>query len=121
MSFNDLAAEAVANGDIGVGFLISDACEVFWQVGTWEGFNVCEVLAEWKKSAMTPITVGGLKFTIIGKTPERLVSTNIGGQGHLVAAKCSFYPGYLICWCPATVGPNIAYAVIQKLADMVKA
>ena len=121
MSFNDKAAEAVASGDIGVGWLLSDQCEVFWNVGQWEGANVCEILTEWKKSAMTPITIAGLKFTIIGKTPERLVSTNIGGQGHIVGAKCANYPGYLICWCPATVGPNIAYAVIQKLADLVKA
>lgn len=123
MSFNDEAAAAVAAGDIGVGYLINDNCEAYWNVGNWEGFNVCEVLAEWKKSAMTPIMAGGLKFTVISKAPDRLVSTNIGGQGHLIGAKCNNWPGgYLICWSPASVGgPNVAYSVIQKLADMVRA
>lgn len=121
MSFNEKSAEAVANGDIGVGFLLNDEGQIFWQVGTWEGFDPQAVLTDWKKSAMVPIVAGGLKFTIIGKTPERLVSTNIGGQGHLVGAKCQYYPGYLIAWCPATLGPNVAFQLVAQLADLVKA
>ena len=120
MSFNEKPAEAVANGDIGVGFLIDENGQTFWEVGTWEGFDPVGVLASWKQSAMTPIVAGGLKFTIIGKTADRLISTNVGGKGHLIGAKCSFWPGYLICWTPSTTGPNVAYSIIQQLADLVR-
>lgn len=120
MSFNDQAAEAVQNGDIGVGFLLDDSGQQFWSVGTWDGFDPIAVLNDWKQSAMTPIIAGGLKFTIIGKTPERLVTTNVQGNGHLIGAKCSHWNGYLIAWCPKTVTPNVAYSVVQKLADAVR-
>jgi len=120
MSFNDKAAEAINNGDIAVGFLIDEQGNKFWEVGTWEGFDPFAVLTDWKKSAMSPIVVGGLKFTVIGKTPTRLISSNIGGQGHLIGAKCNFWDGYLICWSPASIKPDVAYAVVQQLADLVR-
>ncbi|MDH5647669.1 MAG: hypothetical protein OEZ01_16780 [Candidatus Heimdallarchaeota archaeon] len=121
MSFNDEVQAAVSNGDIGVGFLIDDNGNQYWNVGEWEGFNPHQVLMEWKKAGMSAITVGNLKFTVIGKTDVRLVSTNVGGQGHLIGAKCTNWAGYLICWCPAALPPDASYSVVQKLADLVRA
>ncbi|MHA2090468.1 MAG: hypothetical protein ACW98K_06375 [Candidatus Kariarchaeaceae archaeon] len=120
MSFNERVQEAVNNGDIGVGFLIDDNGQQFWSVGTWEGFDPMFVLNEWRKSAMSPIIIGNIKFTVIGKTPTRLVSTNVGGQGHLIGAKCSNWPGYMICWAPKSIPPDVAYSIVQQLGDLVR-
>ncbi len=120
MSFNEKVAEAINSGDIGVGFLIDEQGQQFWSEGTWEGFDPMAVLTEWRKSSMSPIIIGNIKFTVIGKTPERLISTNIGGQGHLIGAKCANWPGYLICWAPKTVPPDTAYSISQQIADLVR-
>ncbi|MCY3412337.1 MAG: hypothetical protein INQ03_11940 [Candidatus Heimdallarchaeota archaeon] len=120
MSFNDESAKAVSDGDIGVGFLIDGNGTQYWSVGTWEGFDPLFVLQEWQKSGMNPIVVGNLRFTVIGKAPEKLVTTNVGGNGHLIGAKCdNWQGGFLICWCPNTLRPDIAYTVVKKLADLV--
>ncbi len=122
MSFNDESAKAVAAGEIGVGFLIDGQGNQYWSVGTWEGFDPSFVLQEWQKSGMNPIVIGNLRFTVIVKDANKLVSTNIGGQGHLIGATCANWPGgYLVCWCPAGDGsrPDIAYTIVKKLADLV--
>ena len=124
MSFNDESAKAVADGDIGVGRLVDGQGNVYWQVGEWEGFDPLFVVTEWQKSGMSPIVIGQLRFTIIGKTPDRLISTNVGGQGHLICATTEHWPGgYLVCWCPSNDGrrPDVAYTVVKKLADLVSA
>jgi hypothetical protein len=121
MSFNDLSAQAVADGDIGVGFLIDSTGNSYWQVGTWEGFDPNYVLQEWLKSGMSPILIGNLKFTVMAKDADKLVSTNIAGQGSLIGASCGNWPGgYMICWAPATLRPDIAYSVVKRLADAVR-
>ncbi len=121
MSFNDLSAAAVAEGDIGVGFLIDNAGKTYWNVGTWEGFDPNYVLQEWLKQGMSPILIGNLKFTVMAKDPDKLVSTNIAGQGSLIGASCGNWAGgYMICWSPAALRPDIAYTVVKRLADSVR-
>ena len=50
MSFNDESAKAVADGEIGVGFLIDANGQSFWSVGTWDGFEPSYVLQEFSSS-----------------------------------------------------------------------
>ncbi|MHA2503609.1 MAG: hypothetical protein ACXAE3_12150 [Candidatus Kariarchaeaceae archaeon] len=122
MSFNDLAAEATASGDIGVGFLLDGQGNIYWEYGreNWAALDPSHVLQEWQNTVMAPIVVDNLKFTVIGKTPARLVSTNVGGQGHLIGAACTNWPGgFVVAWCPASITPDVAYSVCQKLADTV--
>jgi len=122
MSFNDYAQEATAAGDIGVGYLIDGQGNVYWEYGkeNWAALDPHYVLQEWQKSGRTPIVVDNLKFTVIGKEQNRLVATNVGGQGHLIVAACSNWQGgYVVAWCPKTIPPDAAYSVCQKLADLV--
>lgn len=122
MSFNDYAQEATASGDIGVGFLIDGQGQIYWEYGreNWAAMDPLHILQEWQKAGMGAIVVDNLKFTVIGKTSTRLVSTNIGGQGHLIGAACENWPGgFVIAWCPATLTPDVAYSVCQKLANLV--
>ena len=122
MSFNEYAQELTASGDIGVGYLLDGQGNIYWEHGkeNWAALDPNYVLQEWQKSAMSPIIVDNLKFTVIGKTSNRLVSTNVGGQGHLIGAACSNWEGgFLVAWCPATIAPDVAYTVCQKLADTV--
>ncbi len=121
MSFIERATEEFNSQNIGVGYLINEAGEIYWQVGEWEGFNPAFVLQEWKKSGMNPIIIGNLKFTVIGKDDDKLVSTNVTGQGNLIGAKTQFYPGgYLICWTPSSIRPDFAYSIVKQLADLVR-
>jgi len=49
-----------------------------------------------------------------------LVSTNIGGQGHVIGAACtSWQGGFVVAWSPNTIPPDVAYSVCQRLADLV--
>lgn len=122
MSFNDYAQEATSAGDIGVGYLIDGQGNRYWEYGkeNWAALDPMAVLQEWQKGGMTPIVIDNLKFTVIGKTETRLVSTNVGGQGHIIGAACSNWQGgYMVAWCPNTIPPDVAYSVVQKLADLV--
>jgi hypothetical protein len=121
MSFSDLANELVADGSLGVGYLVDDAGTVFWSVGDWD-INPADAVSQWKRGghSMTSMSIGGIKFTIIGNTDDRLVSTNIGGQGHFLIAKCPFWPGHVVAWAPPNFGPDITFQQIAKLAATVK-
>lgn len=120
MSFNDESAKSHSDGDIGVGYLLDMKGQIYWQVGTWDGFDPLAVLKEWQSTGMNAIVIGNLRFTIIGKAPDKLVTTNVGGQGHLIGAQCiNWTGGYLLCWCPSSMRADIAYTVVKKLADLV--
>ncbi|MHA1552711.1 MAG: hypothetical protein ACTSQC_12285, partial [Candidatus Heimdallarchaeaceae archaeon] len=62
---------------------------------------------------------GGLKFTVITMTPERLISTNLGGQGHILVARCPKWNGCVVVWSPKDIEKNYAYASAARLASKV--
>ncbi len=120
MSFNELAQKAVGEGTIGVGFLIDRTGNQFWTVGEWPGFNPQMIVDAWQKGE-NAVQVGDLRFSVINKGEDRFVATNLAGQGHIILAKCMFWDGYLITWCPATVDNRVAFAEIVKMANSVRA
>ncbi len=121
MSFSDLANELVADGSLGVGYLIDEAGTVFWSVGDWD-INPSDAVNQWKRGgqSMTSISIGGIKFLVVGNTADHLVSTNIGGQGHFIIVKCPTYSGHVVAWAPPNFTTDITFQQIAKLAATVK-
>lgn len=65
-----------------------------WQSAAAEGQNI---LNAWKSRARS-VMIGGVKFSILQATNERLIATNVGGYGHIVATKIDnrgFVVGYV--------------------------
>ncbi len=118
MSFQDEAVRLFQEGNIGVAVLVGEDNQIYWKMGEWD-FDPIQAIQDWK-AGTSPVFVGGLKFSVIRKEPDRFVATNLQQQGHLIIAQCPFWPGYLIAWAPSSVGPDVAYAEVAKLAAMVK-
>jgi len=118
MSFQDDVAVAAQEGTVGVVWLIGDDLKCYYQYGDW-AVDPTIPFDSWKNQKPSVDFGGGLKFTVITMSPERLISTNMGGQGHLIVARCPKWAGCVISWCPATVQKDIAYATTARLAAKV--
>ena len=119
MSFQDDVAILAQEGTVGVVWLFGDDLKVYYNYGEWQVDPTIPFNA-WKNQT-SPVDFGGdLKFTVITMTPERLVSTNLGGQGHLIVARCPKWAGCVIVWCPAEIQKEYAYASTARLAAKVQ-
>ena len=61
------------------------------------------------------ITLLGVKYMIVENTPERIIGTNITGQGHLIFAP--FEHGVLVTYIIPQVGPRDALFNVQSFAQ----
>ena len=119
MSFQDEAQRLYQEGSIGYAVLIGDDNVAYWQMGEW-AIDPVQAIKDWKSGAAS-LVVGGLKFATIRKDDERFVGTNIAErQGHFIIQRCPFWNGYLVAWAPASIGPDLAYSEISKLASKVR-
>lgn len=118
MSFQDDVQILAAEGTVGVVWLIGDDLKCYYQYGDWAVDPTIPFNA-WKNQSPSVDFGGGLKFTIIAMTPERLISSNLGGQGHLIVARCPKWAGCVITWSPAAVRKDLAYASAARLAAKV--
>lgn len=120
MSFQDDVAILSQEGTIGVCWLVGDDQKIYYNYGDWAVDPLIPFNA-WKSQNPTAIDFGGdLRFTVITITPDRIISTNIGGQGHIMVAKCPKWAGCVITWSPATVQKEYAYASAARLAAKVQ-
>lgn len=87
---------------------------VYWTSGNWE-LNGPEFLKAWAEKQPS-VTVQGIKYSVIDITDDRLVATNVKGQGHAVAAKCPTQPYVFIAYSSANVSVKDAYTGTAKLA-----
>jgi len=119
MSFQDDVGILAQEGTVGVVWLVGDDLKIYYNYGEWQVDPLIPYNA-WKNQT-TPVDFGGgMKFTVITMSPERLISTNIGGQGHLIVARCPKWAGCVIIWSPATVQKDYAYASAARLAAKVQ-
>ncbi|MCK4972884.1 MAG: hypothetical protein KAS52_06155 [Candidatus Heimdallarchaeota archaeon] len=118
MSFEEEVAKLGQEGTIGVAWLVGDDLKVYFNFGEW---NVDPLIPfnAWKNQNHSIDFGGGLKFTVITMTPERLISTNLGGQGHICIARCPKWNGCVVVWSPKDVEKNYAYASTARLAAKV--
>ncbi|MHA1221832.1 MAG: hypothetical protein ACTSSG_00225 [Candidatus Heimdallarchaeaceae archaeon] len=118
MSFEEEVNTLVAEGTIGVVWLVGDDLKIYYNYGDWAVDPTIPFNA-WKNQNPNVDFGGGLKFTVITLTPERLISTNLAGQGHLIVARCPKWAGCVVVWSPANVEKNYAYASAARLAAKV--
>jgi len=65
---------------------MNETGNIVYQTSNWDiSPDTIGVLNSWRQQAPS-IVVQGVKYSVLQCTPERLVSTNILGQGHIVAA-----------------------------------
>ncbi len=117
MSFQDEVTQLAAEGTLGVVWLIGDDNKIYFTYGEWAVDPVVAFQA-WKAQKPT-LNLGGIKFTVISVSPERLISKNIGGQGHVIVAKCPHWAGAVVAWAPQNVQMDYAYAATARLAGKV--
>ncbi|MCE7742590.1 MAG: hypothetical protein GOP50_09040 [Candidatus Heimdallarchaeota archaeon] len=118
MSFQDDVQALAAEGTVGVVWLMGDDLKCYYQYGDWAVDPTIPFNAF--KNQVASIDFGGdLRFTVIAMTPERLVSSNLGGQGHIIVAKCPSWAGCVIAWCPSSISKDYAYASTARLAAKV--
>ncbi len=118
MSFQDDVQAIAAEGTLGVVWLIGDDLKCYYQYGDW-AVDPTIPFNSWKNQEPAVDFGGGLKFTVITMTPERLISTNMGGQGHLIVSRCPKWAGCVITWSPANIPKDYAYASAARLAAKV--
>ncbi|MHA1199504.1 MAG: hypothetical protein ACTSQF_09285 [Candidatus Heimdallarchaeaceae archaeon] len=118
MSFQDDVQVLANEGTVGVVWLMGDDLKCYYQYGDWAVDPTIPYHAF--KNQTAQIDFGGdLRFTVIAMTPERMVSSNLGGQGHLIVVKCPSWAGVVITWSPASVDKNYAFASAARLAAKV--
>ena len=118
MSFQDEIQRVATEGTLGVVWLIGDDGKIYYTYGEW-AVDPLVAFNAWK--AQNPaVNLGGIKFTVIAISPERLISKNMGGQGYVIVAKCTNWPGAIVAWAPATVQMDYAYAAAARLAAKVQ-
>ena len=76
------------------------------------------------EKGITSITIQGIKYMIVENTEERIIGTNITGQGHLIICPIPIGgTGALVCYINPRVGPRDALFNVQdyakKLNDLV--
>ncbi len=121
MSFQDDVAVLAQEGTIGVCWLVGDDLKIYYNYGEWAVDPLIPFNAFKSQNSNAPIDFGGdLRFTVIAMSPDRVISSNLGGQGHIMVAKCPKWAGCVITWSPANVEKNYAYASAARLAAKVQ-
>ncbi|NPD87587.1 MAG: hypothetical protein HGN29_02620 [Asgard group archaeon] len=121
MSFQDDVAILVQEGTIGVCWLVGDDQKIYYTYGDWAVDPLIPFNSFKSQDPIVGIDFGGgLRFTTIAMTPDRLITSNLGGQGHIMVAKCPKWAGCVITWSPADVEHRYAYASAARLAAKVQ-
>lgn len=96
--------------------IVNGAGNIIYQTSNWDiTSDVISVLNAWRKQEPS-IIVQGIKYSTLQCTQERLVATNIMGQGHIVCA--NFKDAVItIAYITPDGGAGIAYMDIARIND----
>ncbi len=83
MSVEQLA-DSLITGDIGATAVISLTGQVVYQSSNWN-VDPAHIINVYKNKEPTVI-VQGVRYSVIDVNEDRLIATNVGGQGHIVGA-----------------------------------
>lgn len=97
--------------------LLSPDGNIIYQTSNWDiSSDIIGVLNSWRQQAPS-IVVQGIKYSTLQCTPERLVSTNILGQGHIVAS--SERDRILLAYVTPDGGAGIAYMDVARTLSQI--
>ena len=101
--------------NVGGAAVITKAGGMVYQTENWDLRNEIPSILNLFESGGSSITLLGIKYMIVENTPERIIGTNITGQGHIIIAP--FENGMLVTWIIPQVGPRDALFNVQTFAQ----
>ncbi len=106
-------AKSLITGDIGATAIISMTGEVIYQTPNWsvDGAHAINTY----KNREPNIIIQGVKYSVIDVNEDRLIATNVGGQGHIVGAAIGA-KGLLLGYVSPNGDARTAYIQIDKAA-----
>ncbi len=105
------------NATITAATLLTPEGNVVFQTSNWDiSSDVIGVLNSWRQQSPS-VVVQGIKYSTLQCTPERLVSTNILGQGHIVAS--SERSRILLAYVTPDGGAGVAYMDVARALSQV--
>ncbi len=106
-----------ANNTITAISYISPDGTIIFQTSNWDiSSDIISVLNAWRQTASS-VVVQGIKYSTLQCTPERLVSTNILGQGHIVAS--GERERILLAYVTPDGGAGIAYMDVARTLSQI--
>lgn len=96
---------------------MNDNGNIIYQTSNWDiSSDTITVLNAWRQQTPS-VVVQGIKYSVLQCTPERLVSTNILGQGHIVAS--SERSRVLLAYVTPDGGAGIAYMDVARVLSQI--
>ena len=84
-----------------------------WQSAATEG----QVILNAWRSGKTQFSFGGVNFSVLKADPERLIATNVGGQGNIIGTKSVNGKYLVVGFVSPGVDFMIAYRDLAQFAD----
>ncbi|MHA1263768.1 MAG: hypothetical protein ACTSRS_00890 [Candidatus Helarchaeota archaeon] len=106
-----------SNNTITAATVLTPEGQVVYQTSNWDiSSDVIGLLNSWRQQAPS-VVVQGIKYSTLQCTPERLVSTNILGQGHIVAS--SERNRILLAYVTPDGGAGVAYMDVARALSQI--
>lgn len=107
-----------ANNTVTAVTIVDGAGGVLYQTSNWDiTSDIISILNSWRQQQPS-IVVQGIKYSTLQCTQERLVATNIMGQGHIVCA--NFKDQYItIAYVTPDGGAGVAYMDVARANDSI--
>ncbi len=106
-----------SNNTITAATLLTPEGNIVFQTSNWDiSSDIIGVLNSWRQQSPSVI-VQGIKYSTLQCTPERLVSTNILGQGHIVAS--SERNKILLAYVTPDGGAGVAYMDVARALSQI--
>ncbi len=114
--FSQIAAELMQNNPQITAIAVArNDGSVVWQTSNWNIVADVPQILQVQRTKGNSITVQGIKYSTISATPDRLVTTNVGGQGHIIVAKAG-NNGWVIAYAVPDADHSMAYFDVARAA-----
>ncbi|GAB4311958.1 MAG: hypothetical protein Kow0069_12510 [Promethearchaeota archaeon] len=87
---------------------------VIYQTSNWDVTAEAYKLAAVQSGQEGAVELQGVRYAIVERVPERIVGTNVAGQGHVIL--CPAGTGWLLVYVNPQVGPRDALFSVQEFA-----
>jgi hypothetical protein len=112
-AYNDSGQQIQAFGVIGAGG------QVFWQSSNWDLTADAAGLMGAATGNAPSVVQNQVKYSVIGRGPERLVARSVAGHGVLVMAKVDD-DKWAVAWATAEAAPDAVHVDVDRAARSIK-